>query len=197
MCFIDLQKAYDSVDRELLLWKVLTRFGVPAKVPAVIRQFHDGMRARLRTDDGEHSGCFGVTQGLRRGCVLSPLLRFSVLFAAAIHVDLVCFSEDEHMVRRLVHLEEEGVVGKEMPLACVRKAAWAVLDAEGAGTVSKSAEGLAEMMVVIVTVFEAAGLTVSERKAETMLLRTPDQTSLAPPLVIEAASQRWCRQTTQ
>ena len=63
MCFIDLQKAYDSVDRELLLWKVLTRFGVPAKVPAVIRQFHDGMRARVRTDDGEHSEWYDVTQG--------------------------------------------------------------------------------------------------------------------------------------
>ena len=48
------------------------------------------------------------------------------------------------------------------------------------------------MMTVIVTVFEAAGLTVSEKT----LLRTPGQTSLAPPLVIEAASQRY-RQTNQ
>ena len=32
MCFIDLQKAYDSVDRELLLWFVLARFGVPEKM---------------------------------------------------------------------------------------------------------------------------------------------------------------------
>ena len=31
MCFIDLQKAYDSVDRELLLWVVLARFGVPQR----------------------------------------------------------------------------------------------------------------------------------------------------------------------
>ena len=56
MCFIDLlQKAYDSGDRELLLWVVLARFGVPEKMLTVIRQFHEGMRARLRTDDGEHS----------------------------------------------------------------------------------------------------------------------------------------------
>ena len=80
MCFIDLQKAYDSVDRELL-WVVLARFGVPEKMLVVIRQFHEGMRARVRTDDGEHSEWFDVTQGLRQGCVLSPLL-FNIFCAA-------------------------------------------------------------------------------------------------------------------
>ena len=39
MCFIDLQKAYDSVDRELLR-VVLARFGVPEKMLTVIRQFN-------------------------------------------------------------------------------------------------------------------------------------------------------------
>ena len=61
---------------------------------------------------------------------------------------------------------------------------------------SKSVEGLAKMMTVIVTVFEAEGLTVSEKKTETMLLRTPDQAPRTSPLVIEAAGQRY-RQTTQ
>ena len=44
MCFVDLQKAHDTVDR-ILLWQVLTRTGVPPQMIAVIRQFHDGMRA--------------------------------------------------------------------------------------------------------------------------------------------------------
>ena len=81
-------------------------------------------------------------------------------------------------------------------MACVRRAVWGMLYANDAGIVSKPAEGLAKTMIVIVTVFEAAGLTVSEKKTETMLLRTPDQTTLAPPLVIEAAGQRY-KQTTQ
>ena len=51
MCFIDLQKAYDTVDRTLL-WQVLTRIGVPPQVIEVIQQFHDGMRACVRPDDG-------------------------------------------------------------------------------------------------------------------------------------------------
>ena len=46
---------------------------------------------------------------------------------------------------------------------CVRKAVWGMLYADDAVIVSKSAEGLAKMMTVIVTVFEAAGLTVSKK----------------------------------
>ena len=162
MCFIDLQKAYDSVDRELL-WKVLARIGVPETMIAVIRQFHDGMRARVRTDDGEYSEWFEVKQGLRQGCVLSPLL-FNVFFAAVLHIVLLRFSEDEGIMANLVHLEEDGVDGQTEPMDRVRKAVWGMLYADDAGVVSKSLEGLTKMMTVIVTVFEAAGLTVSEKK---------------------------------
>ena len=49
--FVDLQKAYDSVDRTLL-WHVLARFGVPPAIIEVIRQFHGGMRTCVRNDDG-------------------------------------------------------------------------------------------------------------------------------------------------
>ena len=102
-------------------------------------------------------------------------------------------------MRDLVHLEEdlaENAAGvSSNPLACVRRAVWGMLYANDAGIMSKSAEGLAKMMIVVVTVFEAAGLTVSE-KTETMLLRTPDQAPRTSPLVIEAAGQRYT-QTTQ
>ena len=50
MCFVDLQKAYDTVDHTLL-WQVLTRIGVPPQMIAVIRPFHDGMRAYVRPHD--------------------------------------------------------------------------------------------------------------------------------------------------
>ena len=56
ICFIDLAKAYDSVDR-VLLWEVLARFGVPPRIIKVIRIFHDGMRARVQLDDGGFSAC--------------------------------------------------------------------------------------------------------------------------------------------
>ena len=51
MCLIDLQKAYDTVDR-ILLWLVLTRIGVPPQMIAVIRRFYGEVRACVRPDDG-------------------------------------------------------------------------------------------------------------------------------------------------
>ena len=84
VCFIDLTKAYDSVDRTLL-WTVLARYGMPQNMVSVIRQFHDGMRACVRLDDRVSSEWFAVEQGLRQGCVLAPLL-FNTFFAAVINV---------------------------------------------------------------------------------------------------------------
>ena len=92
MRFIDLHKAYDTGDRTLL-WQVLTRIGVPPQMIVVIQQFHNGMRAYVRPDDGVCSDWFEVDQGLQQGCVLSPLL-FNIFFAAELTVVLQRFSED-------------------------------------------------------------------------------------------------------
>ena len=68
-----------------------------------------------------------------------------------------------------------------------------MLYADDAGIVSKSAEGLAKMMTVIVTVFEAADLAVPEKKTETMLLRTPNQEIRTSPLVVNQRARGICK----
>ena len=84
---------------------------------------------------------------------------------------------DPDIVRDLVRLEEDleenAARVSSDPLACVRRVVRGMLYADDTGNVSKAAEGLAKMMTVIVIVFEASGLPVSE-KTELMLLRTPD-----------------------
>ena len=84
MCFIDLQKTYDTVNRTLW-WQALTCTGVPPQMIAVIRQFHDGTRGCVRPYHGVCLDWFEVEQELRQGCVLSPLL-FNIVFAAVLKV---------------------------------------------------------------------------------------------------------------
>ena len=99
MYFIHLQKAYDTVD-PTLLWQVLTRIGVPPQMIAVIRQFHNGMRACVQPDHGVCSDWFEVKQGLRQGCVLSPL-QFNIFFAAVLNVVLQRSSEEPTILAEL------------------------------------------------------------------------------------------------
>ncbi|BFZ17197.1 hypothetical protein BsWGS_20236 [Bradybaena similaris] len=46
----------------------------------MVRQFHDGMSARVQ-DNGVCSESFNVTNGVKQGCILAPTL-FSMMFAA-------------------------------------------------------------------------------------------------------------------
>ena len=151
------------------------------------------------TDDGDFSAWFNVCQGLRQGCVLSPLL-FNIFFAAVITVVLQRFAEDPLIVSDLVYLDdapkgEDGRPRKEGTLEMVRRAVWGMLYADDAGVVSTSPRGLTRMMGVIVVTCQEFGLTVSEKKTEAMHLWShPHTTSNA--LRIEAAGQRY-KQTTE
>nr|VZI34581.1 unnamed protein product [Spirometra erinaceieuropaei] len=77
--FVDLTKAFDTVNREGL-WKIMQKFGCPEQFTQMVRQLHDGMMARV-TDNGAVSKAFAVTNGVKQGCVLAPTL-FSLMFSA-------------------------------------------------------------------------------------------------------------------
>ncbi|BHF61921.1 hypothetical protein SprV_0100490100 [Sparganum proliferum] len=77
--FVDLAKAFDTVNREGL-GKIMRKFGCPERFIEMVRQLHDGMMARV-TDNGAVSKAFAVTNGVKQGCVLAPTL-FSLMLSA-------------------------------------------------------------------------------------------------------------------
>nr|VZI43932.1 unnamed protein product [Spirometra erinaceieuropaei] len=76
--FVDLTKAFDTVNREGL-WKIMQKFGCPERFNQMVRQLHDAMMARV-TDNDAVSEAFAVTNGVKQGCALAPTL-FSFLFS--------------------------------------------------------------------------------------------------------------------
>ena len=103
--FIDLTKAYASVDRTLL-WTILAHFGVT-----------QGIRACVPLDDRMCSGWFAVEQGLCQGRALAPLL-FNIFVAAVINVAYTRFKADKGIMNALVHLRKKkgaGGRGNQLP----------------------------------------------------------------------------------
>ena len=58
----------------------MAKFRCPPRFIAMVRQFHDGMQARVQ-NDGKFSEPFEVTNGVKQCCVMAPTL-FSMMFSA-------------------------------------------------------------------------------------------------------------------
>nr|GEW54657.1 hypothetical protein [Tanacetum cinerariifolium] len=70
--FLDLEKAYDSVPRELV-WKTLIDKGTPRRYSSVIKDMYEGVKTRVRTTMG-NTDFFPVEVGFHQGLAISPYL---------------------------------------------------------------------------------------------------------------------------
>ena len=80
--FVDLTKAFDTVNREALL-VILSKLGCPTKLVNLIRQV---------LSDGEASEPLSISNGVKQGCVLAPVL-LNLFFSCVL----------SHAIRELEH----------------------------------------------------------------------------------------------
>ena len=167
--FVDLTKAFDTVSREGL-WKIMAKFGCPERFITIIRQFHDGMMARVQ-DDGETSEAFPVTNGVKQGCVLAPTL-FSIMFSAML-IDAFHDSEEGIAIR----YRTDGKLFNQRRLQAVTKVKETVIrDFLFADDCALNATSVQAMQVTTDRLSGSCdnfGLTISTKKTEVMYQPCP------------------------
>ncbi|KAL2088694.1 hypothetical protein ACEWY4_015593 [Coilia grayii] len=82
--FIDLTKAFDSVNRTAL-WRALSKIGCPNKYLKILRMLHDDMTVTVVGNSGCETAPFKVHTGVKQGCVIAPTL-FSIFISTILHL---------------------------------------------------------------------------------------------------------------
>jgi len=122
MVFVDLEKAYDTIPRDLI-WYSLRRRGVPEAYVEIIKDMYRDCTTQVVTEAGETDE-FTIEVGLHQGSALSPLLFILILDVITEDIDedvpwAMLFADDlaigdesrEHLEARLETWREslEGV----------------------------------------------------------------------------------------
>ena len=77
-CFVDFQKAFDSVPRDIFFNKI-TQTGISGKFFNTLKTLYENDVCRVKLDNGL-TNTFLANQGVKQGCILSPLL-FNIFLA--------------------------------------------------------------------------------------------------------------------
>ncbi len=72
--FVDFVKAFDTVPREIMLFKVLARLGFPPKIINLVRLFHENVTLEVDLDDDGNTIIIKYDIGVKQGDTLAPVL---------------------------------------------------------------------------------------------------------------------------
>ena len=181
LLFIDLTKAFDTVNRAAL-WAILSKLGCPPRFVQIIRSFHDGMFCRV-IENGDASDPFPVSNGVKQGCVLAPTL-FSLLFAQMLSAAL---SQTETGVT--IRYRTDGDFFNLRRLKAYTKVTRATvrdfLFADDCALAAHSEVDLQELADCFATAARSFGLTVSIKKTEVLRQLAPNTVRPPPNITMD------------
>ena len=158
-CFIDLRKAYDTVNRNAM-WRILKQSGLSGKLQRLLQELHTDTRATVKAY-GQSSEPFDINNGVRQGCVLAPAL-FNLFL--------------DHVVRQALNNIDEGVtlrytVDGELHIKHRRpnellELVQILLYADDMAIVCSSPEGLSRLVTSLDNITQAWHLDISQPKTK-------------------------------
>ena len=171
MAFVDLTKAFNTVNRDLLL-DILHKFGCPP-IFIAIPQFYTGMCAQV-VMAGSQSSSFPVEGGVKQGCVLAPIIFNLLLVAISLvsHRDLHsydCVGIEYRLGGGLFNLRRFRTKTKTSSAVIS-----ALQCADDSTFPSLTADGLQRNLDVISETYLRAGLIINTTKTEILSASSPD-----------------------
>ena len=164
IAFIDLTKAFDTVNRDLL-WTALSKFGVPPKFLNILRNLHNDMQACVSMG-GSKSQLFRVETGVKQGCVLAPVI-FNIYLTA---VTLLSHQQVNAEDQLKVQFRLDGNLFNLRRLQSVTKTTMAHLMelqyADDCALVAHSPDALQRSLNIVSSIYQAMGLKVNINKTE-------------------------------
>lgn len=190
--FVDLTKAFDSVNREGL-WMLLEKRGCPIKFLSIVRAFHDGMCARV-IDKGSVSDSFSVCSGVKQGCTMAPTL-FAIYFAAMLQDALKSTDIGVYIQYRttgkLFNLRRLQARTKVME-ALIRD----LLFADDCGLFTHTTEDMQVLMNCFADACRRFGLTISIKKTQVMYIPPPGLPYTTPVVAVGSETLQAVEQFT-
>jgi hypothetical protein len=171
ICFIDIAKAYDSVDRDTA-WNTLLHRGAPPKIIRLLRDMHHGTTCTVRAPGLGLGEQFAVETGFKQGDVISPML-FNL------YMDSVVRDVMPIIRQRGIKLQynfngrlEEIVHGKVTHEDLV----WILLYADDIALMAEDLADLQFMLTELDAAFKRWGLLINVQKTKVMSIEATGQT---------------------
>ena len=165
--FIDLSKAYDSINRPLA-WQVFERRGMPPKLVALLRDLHQGTSCALKEDHKSPSSWFEVKTGFKQGDVNAPML-FNLFIDTVMRcLEPVLRQSGIKFIYRI-----DGQL-RECSNRDLHEIAWALMYADDIALMTETEEQMQAALELVDCTFSQWGLELSIKKTKVMGVGCPE-----------------------